>query len=830
MSMVDVTEQDVRWMEGLKEILSVASGGSGKPPRKPGKDPDKDPPSDPPKEKPKPKKQPQVITWANPGPVAWGTQISATQRNATTSGDGALTYSVQVGDVLDVGTHTLRVDAAETDGFLAAHATVQLVVTKAPQTITWEAPAGITFGTKLSGTQLNASTSGDGELEYEPKLEAELLPGTHSLKVTAKATAKYLAAEKTVELVVARATQTITWSAPAGITWPTKLSETQLNASTSGDGELTYEPALEAEPLPGTRTLKVTAAATAKYLEAEKTVEIEVAKATPVITWEHPEPVDIGVELDETQLNATCTSDAELEYKPAKGTKTTKAGNLTLRVDAPETAKYEKAFKNVTLKVNKPKQTITWANPADIVYETKLSATQLNATRTKGNGALTYDPALNAQLDPGDHTLKVTAAETTEWAETEKEVTIKVTKAKSVIEWKTPAPIAKNTKIQPALTATVKKGGTTLTYAPDKDTKFTAEGNQFLTVKNNDTTKFFPTRAFVRLQIMDSAESVKGFKETADGTRWKKPSTSPNKEVCDAWDADTDGMKTQGQKLMKDLSQLTGAQIKTYMDALVTSSSDKTYQGGTYPNHIWKFANGLQVRYKPSGDAFSSTPMFCIEGRSSSGFSASQSDIAFKLTGDGVPTAKGPGNSDITMPGGYNSSKKTKFRSGCARSTHHMCRPKEDQVIDWATPPKITLPDKVGPLHLNATLTTGDGALTYTPLSGTKLAAGTRTLSVKAAATDAYKETTKTVNVEVEKGEHVIVWETPDPLPVDTTLWFDRMNATCATAPGPRSLHYDPGPRTTWSSPQTVTLKVTCPETDDYKATTKTVSLQIVES
>ncbi len=749
-----VTEEETRWMEGLVEILGVSTGGSGKPPRKPGKDPDKDPP--PPKEKPKPKKQPQVITWAPPGPIAWGTQISATERNATTSGDGALTYSVQVGDVLAVGTHTLRVDAAETDAYLAAHATVQLVVTKAPQTITWDAPAGITWPAKLSGTELNATTSGDGELEYAPKLEAELLPGTHSLKVTAKETATHLA--------------------------------------------------------------------------AEKTVSIEVAKATPVITWEDPEPVDVGVELSDTQLNAACTSDAVLEYTPAKGTRTTKAGDLTLRVDAPETDRYAAAFKNVTLKVNKPKQTITWANPADIVYETKLSATQLNATLTKGNGALTYNPAKDAVLEVGEHKLKVTAAETTEWAKTEKEVTIKVTKAKSVIEWKTPAPIAKNTKIEPALTATVKKGGTTLTYVPDKDTKFTTEGNQFLTVKNNDTTNFFPTRAFVRLQIMNSAESVKGFKETADGTRWKKPSTSPNKEVCDAWDADTDGMKTQGQKLMKDLSQLTGPEIKTYMDKLVTSSSDKTYQGGTYPNHIWKFANGLQVRYKPSGDAFSSTPMFCIEGRSSSGFSASQSDIAFKLTGDGVPTAKGPGNSDITMPGGYNSSKKSKFRSGCARSTHHMCRPKEDQVIAWDTPPKITLPDKVGPLHLNATLTVGDGALTYTPVSGTRLAAGTRGLLVKAAATDAYKETTKTVNVEVEKGEHVIEWETPDPLPVDTTLWFDRMNATCATAPGPRSLRYDPGPRTTWSSPQTVTLKVTCPETDDYKATTKTVSLQIVES
>ncbi len=50
---------------------------------------------------------------------------------------------------------------------------------------------------------------------------------------------------------------------------------------------------------------------------------------------------------------------------------------------------------------------ITWPNPAPIVYGTKLSATQLNATANVP-GTFVYAPALGALLDAGNQTLAVT--------------------------------------------------------------------------------------------------------------------------------------------------------------------------------------------------------------------------------------------------------------------------------------------------------------------------------------------------------------------------------------------------------------------------------------
>ena len=50
---------------------------------------------------------------------------------------------------------------------------------------------------------------------------------------------------------------------------------------------------------------------------------------------------------------------------------------------------------------------LTWSNPADIVYGTALSSTQLNATADVP-GTFTYNVAAGAVLNAGGHTLEVT--------------------------------------------------------------------------------------------------------------------------------------------------------------------------------------------------------------------------------------------------------------------------------------------------------------------------------------------------------------------------------------------------------------------------------------
>ncbi|HBB89181.1 MAG TPA: hypothetical protein DC047_16370 [Blastocatellia bacterium] len=90
-------------------------------------------------------------------------------------------------------------------------------ITKAPQTITWSNPSSITYGTALSGTQLNATVAGvfggsaPGALTYSPASGTVLNAGNgQTLAVDAAATSNYDAAHKTVTIDVNKKALTIT--------------------------------------------------------------------------------------------------------------------------------------------------------------------------------------------------------------------------------------------------------------------------------------------------------------------------------------------------------------------------------------------------------------------------------------------------------------------------------------------------------------------------------------------------------------------------------------------------------------------------------------------
>jgi hypothetical protein len=74
---------------------------------------------------------------------------------------------------------------------------------------------------------------------------------------------------------------------------------------------------------------------------------------------------------------------------------------------------------------------------------------------------------------------------------------------------------------------------------------------------------------------------------------------------------------------------------------------------------------------------------------------------------------------------------------------------KAAQVIAWATPAPIVYGEPLSGTQLNATLITGDGALTYSPAAGTVLAVGQQVLQVSAAATTNYNAASKQVTLVV---------------------------------------------------------------------------------
>jgi FG-GAP-like repeat/Bacterial Ig-like domain (group 3) len=104
--------------------------------------------------------QASTLSWPTPAPITYGTPLSSVQLNATDSVAGTFAYTPASGTVLNAGTNALSVTFTPTNNAYGVEtATVQLTVTQDPTAITWPTPTPITYGTALSGFQLDATAS-----------------------------------------------------------------------------------------------------------------------------------------------------------------------------------------------------------------------------------------------------------------------------------------------------------------------------------------------------------------------------------------------------------------------------------------------------------------------------------------------------------------------------------------------------------------------------------------------------------------------------------------------------------------------------------------------
>jgi hypothetical protein len=100
------------------------------------------------------------LAWATPAAISYGTALSGTQLDATDNHRGTFVYSPAAGVVLAAGVHTLSVTFTPNNNQYAVEtATVQLTVNQEATAITWPTPTPITYGTALSGFQLDATSS-----------------------------------------------------------------------------------------------------------------------------------------------------------------------------------------------------------------------------------------------------------------------------------------------------------------------------------------------------------------------------------------------------------------------------------------------------------------------------------------------------------------------------------------------------------------------------------------------------------------------------------------------------------------------------------------------
>ena len=111
----------------------------------------------------------------------------------------------------------------------------------------------------------------------------------------------------TITVTNAVTTTTLTWPTPAGVVYGTALGGSQLDATASAPGTITYAPAAGTIEPAGTDTLTATftPADPTHYSTATASVQLAVSKAAPQLAWPAPAAISYGTAGSAAQLDAT---------------------------------------------------------------------------------------------------------------------------------------------------------------------------------------------------------------------------------------------------------------------------------------------------------------------------------------------------------------------------------------------------------------------------------------------------------------------------------------------------------------------------------------------
>ncbi|MBR3235657.1 MAG: hypothetical protein IKG11_08575 [Atopobiaceae bacterium] len=420
-----------------------------------------------------PAKQTQTITASDVTATYGDTGVKI---NASTNGDGALSYAVKSGDAVTVdasgnltinkaGSAVITVTAAETDTYAKATKDVTVTVNTKAMTVSAEdvnatvdgQPHGITVTVTdpASGATVKYGTeAGSYTLDVSPT-QTEVGEKTVYYQVTADNYTTYTGSAKVT--VSAKQTQTITASDVTATYGDTGV---KINASTTGDGGLSYAiksgDAVTVDASgnltivkAGSAIITVTAAETDTYAQATKDVNVTVNTKAMTVSAE-----DVNATIDGQPHGITVNvtdpaTGSTVKYGTEAGTYNLDASPTQTEVGE-KTVYYQVKADNYTTYTGSAKVTVS-AKQTQTITASDVTATygdtdkKVSAT-TNGDGAISYAVKegsadyIDVNASTGALTIKkvgtatviVTAAETATYTQATKEVTVTINKANAV--------------------------------------------------------------------------------------------------------------------------------------------------------------------------------------------------------------------------------------------------------------------------------------------------------------------------------------------------------------------------------------------------------------
>lgn len=360
-----------------------------------------------------------VITWAVPAAITFGTALSSSQLNATANVPGSFSYSPGAGTQLPAGSHDLAVafTPSSTAYYNSASAQTILAIDKATPsmaiiggTFTYDGQPHPATGT-VSG--IGGASLGSPTFTYNGSSAAPVAAGTYDVIATFPGNDNYLAASTSATLTITKVSPVLSWSTPAAIVYGTALDAAQLNATANVPGTFAYAPS--AGTILGAGTGQILQATftptdTSNYSNASISTSIDVNKATASVTVTggthtydgQPHSASGSV----TGVGGVTLSSPTFTYNGSSAVPVN-AGSYEVVASFAGDANYQAASATATIVIGQAAPTLSWSEPASIVYGTVLSAVQLNASSSVP-GTFAYAPAAGTTFVVGNHPLSAT--------------------------------------------------------------------------------------------------------------------------------------------------------------------------------------------------------------------------------------------------------------------------------------------------------------------------------------------------------------------------------------------------------------------------------------
>lgn len=369
------------------------------------------------------------IIWA-PDPIAYGTKIG-TIFNAEIPIEGTFSYSIDKDSILNAGEFEITVNFTPASSeFKPSQKTVKVTVEKATPVITWD-PQDITYGTKAEATYY-AKADIQGSFSYSMSRDSILDAGEHEITATFTPSKSnyynYNTVKKSAIITVNKAESEITWE-PQDITYGSKAELIQ-NATANNEGEFAYS--ISKDTILNVGKYSITATftpSTENYNPAKMTIDFNVLKGVPVISWTTPDTIAFGTKLD--IFNATANVDGEFTYSVEPDSILNVGDNEITADFTPASSNFESVSSIVTINVTKAPSVapvITCDSTLTLTYGTGINTKDIKATANV-DGEFSYSIANDSILPAGRFELVVSFT-STDLQSVSQSVTVIVNKAK----------------------------------------------------------------------------------------------------------------------------------------------------------------------------------------------------------------------------------------------------------------------------------------------------------------------------------------------------------------------------------------------------------------